>query len=169
MPAVNITDNRGDNMKKKILLALDDSPNSMKVVKCVADTFGPDHEITLFSVVPDTSSIYELYNPELTSLLLSERDAFVSLRETIKAPYAEVQKTARETLLRKGFAGANIISKIQIRHRGIARDILDEVHSGYDMVVLGKRGLSGIEEFFLGSVSNKVLSSLKGVCVFIVD
>jgi len=36
-------------------------------------------------------------------------------------------------------------------------------------VVLGRRGLSAIKEFFLGSVSQKVVSSARDVSVFVVD
>jgi nucleotide-binding universal stress UspA family protein len=50
----------------------------------------------------------------------------------------------------------------------VARDIIEEAKSGYGVVVLGRRGLSGIKEFFLGSVSNKVVTTVKDVSVFVV-
>ena len=55
------------------------------------------------------------------------------------------------------------------RKKGIARDIIDEARNGYDTVVMGKRGLSGIKEFFLGSVSQKVLNGAKDVSVLLVN
>ncbi|MBW1763701.1 MAG: universal stress protein, partial [Deltaproteobacteria bacterium] len=53
--------------------------------------------------------------------------------------------------------------------KGIARDIISEARSGYGTVVIGRRGLSGIEEFFLGSVSQKVLHSLRAISIIIVN
>ena len=41
--------------------------------------------------------------------------------------------------------------------------------SGYDLIVLGKRGLSGVKEFFMGSVSQKVLSLVNDVSVLLVN
>ncbi|MBW1940331.1 MAG: universal stress protein, partial [Deltaproteobacteria bacterium] len=36
-------------------------------------------------------------------------------------------------------------------------------------VVMGRKGISGIKEFFIGSVAQKVLHSVKDVSVLIVD
>jgi nucleotide-binding universal stress UspA family protein len=76
---------------------------------------------------------------------------------------------ARELLLKAGFEEKNIAVKIETKKKGVARGIINEANSGYDLIVLGRRGLSGIKEFFLGSVSQKVLQSAKGVSILIVD
>jgi nucleotide-binding universal stress UspA family protein len=55
------------------------------------------------------------------------------------------------------------------RKKGIARDIINEAHAGYDTVVMGKKGLSGIKEFFLGSVSQKVLHGAEDLSVLLVN
>ena len=156
-------------MEKKILVSLDDSENAIKAVEILADKFTPDHRVTLFSVIPDTFSLYEMYSPELTSVYISERDTFSSLENTMKERFLASQKKAKEILIHAGFEEKNITLKMQPSKRGVARDIIEEVTSGYDTVVMGRRGLSGIKEFFLGSVSNKVLSAVRNVSVFIVD
>jgi nucleotide-binding universal stress UspA family protein len=47
---------------------------------------------------------------------------------------------------------------------GVARDILElEASGGYDSIVLGRHGASAVEEFFMGSVSHKVLQHAKDV------
>jgi len=51
----------------------------------------------------------------------------------------------------------------------VARDILKEAGNGYDLIVIGRRGISGIREFFLGSVSQKVFSGAKDISVLIVN
>ena len=57
----------------------------------------------------------------------------------------------------------------EIKKRGIARDIIREAKAGYNVVVMGKRGLSGIKEFILGSVTQKVFNSAMDISVLVVD
>ena len=63
----------------------------------------------------------------------------------------------------------NIPIKIETKQQGVARDIVEEARSGSDTIVLGKRGISGIKDFLLGSISQKVLHAAKGVSVLLVD
>ncbi|MFH1349614.1 MAG: universal stress protein [Pseudomonadota bacterium] len=156
-------------MGKKILIAMDDSENAMRAVGFVAESFNPQHEITLFSVLPDTAAICEMYSPELTPYFLSQRDAFCSIEEKKRELISEAMKEAIEILLKAGFKKESIRTKVEAQQKGIPRDIIDEANSGYDIVVLGRRGLSGIKEFFLGSVSQKVLNSVKEVSVLLVN
>ncbi len=156
-------------MEKSILVALDDSENAMVAVESVAGSFTPDHKVTLFSVIQDTAAICEMHSPELTPHFMAERSAFCSLENKKKDLIDEAQQKAKRILMQAGFEEANIASKVEIRKKGVARDILNEARSGYRTVVLGRRGLSGIKEFFLGSVSTKVVSSAKDVSVFVVD
>ena len=78
-------------------------------------------------------------------------------------------KRAEGLLHNAGFEQKNIMVKVETQKKGIARDIINEASSGYDVVVLGRRGLSGIKEFLLGSISQKVLHSAKNVSVLLVD
>ena len=80
----------------------------------------------------------------------------------------KVQK-AKRILLDAKFEERNITIKSEIRKNGIARDIIREAKAGYTVVVMGKRGLSGIKDFILGSVSQKVFNSAKDISVLIVD
>jgi nucleotide-binding universal stress UspA family protein len=76
----------------------------------------------------------------------------------------------REALVRAGWRPADIAVKIHKKRRGIARDILKEARDGgYDTLVIGRRGLSGIKEFLFGSVSNKILQMAEGMAVVLVD
>jgi nucleotide-binding universal stress UspA family protein len=51
----------------------------------------------------------------------------------------------------------------------VAWDIIAEAQSGYDTIIMGRRGLSDIAEFFIGSVSQKVLHHAKDVSVILVS
>ena len=68
-----------------------------------------------------------------------------------------------------GFNADNITLKTEPKHKGIARDIVSEAQQGYDIVVLGRRGLSSIREFFLGSISQKVLHLAKDMSILLVN
>jgi len=156
-------------MEKKILVALDDSENALRAVEFVSRTFSPDHEITLFSVLQDMTALYEHYSPELTPYFLTQRDAFTSLDSKKKDLVEDAAERAKEILLKAGFEEKNIILKIEEQKKGIARDIINEADSGYEAIVMGRRGLSSITGFILGSVSQKVLHSAKNISIVVVD
>ena len=76
---------------------------------------------------------------------------------------------AKQDLLAAGFEADAIKIKMEAKKKGIAQDIAAEAQTGYDVVVLGRRGISGIKEFFLGSISQKVINAVKNVSVVFVD
>jgi nucleotide-binding universal stress UspA family protein len=156
-------------MAKKILVAFDDSDNARRAVDYVAKSFGTDNMVTLFSVIPDTSTICDLESPELIPYFKAQQSNFCLLEEKKKNLLEKALKQAKESLLESGFKEKNIQTKLEPKKRGIARDILAEAGEGYDTIVMGRRGLSGVKEFFLGSVSHKVLSLAKDVSVIVVD
>ena len=156
-------------MEKRILVALDDSENALRAVQFVSRTFTPDHEITLFSVLQDMTALYEHYSPELTPYFLTQRDAFTSIDDKKKDLIDDAAKKAKGLLLKAGFEEKNIILKLEEQKKGIARDIINEANSGYDAIVMGRRGLSSFTGFILGSVSQKVLHSAKNISVVVVD
>jgi nucleotide-binding universal stress UspA family protein len=156
-------------MEKNILIAFDDSENSMRAVASVSNTFSNDHKVTIFSVVPDTMTVCNMYSPELTPLFKTQQGVFCAMDEKNRQILKEAQQRAKEVLEKKGFPSGNISMKIETAKKGVARDIIHEAQSGYSVVVLGRRGLSGIKEFFLGSVSQKVISLAKDISIFVVD
>jgi len=100
---------------------------------------------------------------------VAQQAAFCARVDKKKDLVNEALKKARELLLEAGFEEKNITTKLETRKKGVARDIIGQAKSGYDTIVLGRRGLSGIKEFFLGSVSQKVLNSAEGVSVLFVE
>ena len=156
-------------MEKKTLVAIDDSENAMRAVQFIANLFTTDTKITLFNVVQDTAALCEMNSPELTPYFKSQQSSFCLLEEKKKELVNEALQKAREILLDAGFDEKSITIKSEIKKSGVARDIVKEAQSGYDAIVLGRRGLSGIKDFFLGSVSQKVFNSAKDVSVLIVN
>jgi nucleotide-binding universal stress UspA family protein len=157
-------------MAKKILIAFDESANSMRAVDFVSNHFAPDAEVTLMNVLLDTQALCDMESPELTPYFKSEQSAFCTLEDKKKEVVSQAMQEARRCLVNCGFAADKVQTKTVVREKGVARDIIKEAQSGgYSLVVLGKEGLSGIKEFFLGSVSQKIIYGAKKVSVLLVE
>ncbi len=156
-------------MEKSILLAFDNSENALRAVVFTAKSFLPDHHVTLFNVLPDIQTVCDMNNPSLTPYFLSEQVNFCAMEEKRKELMEEAMQQAKRVLLQSGFKEEHIQTKIQVRRKGVARDIAAEAQASHDVIVMGRRGLSAITEFFIGSVTHKVLHLAKGLSVVLVE
>jgi nucleotide-binding universal stress UspA family protein len=156
-------------MGPKILIAFDDSENAMRAVEYVARFLAKDSRVTIFSVIPDTAALCDMNSPELTPYFKSQRDAFCVLEDKKKEILTGAQLKAREILVTSGFDEKQIQVKSESKKKGIARDIAAEAQLGYDLIVVGRRGMSGIKEFLLGSTSQKILHLVQEVSILIAN
>jgi len=156
-------------MSQKVMIAFDDSENALRAVEYAAKVLAKDCRVTLFSVVQDTASICDLQSPELTPYFKSQQDSFCLLEQKKHELLSVAQTKAKAMLVANGFPEDHIRMKTEAKKRGIARDISTEAHMGYDLLVVGRRGLSGIKEFFMGSVSQKVLGLAQDIPILIVS
>lgn len=156
-------------MAQKILIAFDNSENAMRAVEYVARFFPASDTVSLFSVLSDSAVLCEMHSPELAEYFVAQQSNFCALEEKKKQLVKDAMEKARELLLDAGFSEKNISFKLETKKKGIARDILKEAEDGYDLIVIGRRGLSAIAEFFIGSVSQKVAHAAKNVAVLIVN
>jgi nucleotide-binding universal stress UspA family protein len=150
---------------KKVLIAMDSSENALRAVDHAAFMLsGSDCQVTLFHskrhlrrFVPQ--EIIEAA-PELEELWKNKAGEQI-------APY---MKKAKGLLLEAGIPEAQLKTRVVDGTRDAASDILKEARSNdYGTVVLGRRGHSGVKEFFMGSVTSKVLQECAGVAVWIVQ
>lgn len=156
-------------MAKKILVAIDDSENAGRAVNFLADNFVRDFQITLFGVVPDTETLCKMESPALTPYFKARQSDFCTLENQKKQIVQEALDGARDMLIEKGFSIENIEVKLQTQKEGIARDIVTEAKSDYDLIIMGRRGISAVRELFLGSISQKVLHLAPDISVLIVN
>jgi nucleotide-binding universal stress UspA family protein len=157
-------------MTKKILVAFDDSENAMRAVNFVAAHFICDCEITLLNVLQDTELLCAMQSPELTPYFLEQQAYFCNMETKKKEIVERALQEARSHLISSGFENKNVSIQLNKRDQGIARDIIKEATTGgYDLVVLGRKGMSGIKDFLLGSTAQKVLHGVKGVSVLLVE
>jgi nucleotide-binding universal stress UspA family protein len=91
------------------------------------------------------------------------------LEDKKKGVVSDAGQTAMAFLLESGFKKELISIKIENKKNSVAKDIVEEARSGYDLVVLGRRGLSGIKDYFLGSISQKVLHMAPDVSLLFVN
>lgn len=156
-------------MDNKILVALDDSENAMRAVEYIAKIFTTDNKITLFNITQDTAALCDMNSPELTPYFKSQQSSFCTLEEKKKSLVDNALQKARIKLISAGFEEKNITIKVETKKKGVARDIVKEAQSGYNTIVLGRRGQSGIKDFILGSVSHKVFQLVKDMSVLVVN
>jgi len=156
-------------MGLNILIAFDDSDNAMRAAEFVAKSFTHDSTITLLSILQDSIALCDMNSPELTPYFLTQQSAFCALEEKKREIVSEAMEKAKGMFVSSGFIEKNISMKIEKKKSGIARDIINEAQSGFDLIVVGRRGLSGIMEFILGSVSQKVLQYAKDTSVLVVN
>ena len=157
-------------MANKILLAVDESQNSEKAIKYVIENMKNDSVITILSILPDATAACGLDSRSLTPLFKENRLAFCAIEDTKKEKVQKLMKEAREKMVKAGFAPGNVNVRIRKKKKGIARDILKEAQQGhYDTVIMGRRGLTGVKEFLMGSISSKVLHLASGMSVLVAD
>jgi nucleotide-binding universal stress UspA family protein len=154
---------------RRILVAFDDSENAMRAVDYIASSFSKEHEITLFSIIPDTASICDMDSPSLIPYFQERQASFCVLEDQKRELVNEALQKAKDLLVNAGFDEKNITVKVQTKDKGIVRDIVNESNTGYDTIVVGRRGHSGVKEFILGNVSQKVLHLARDISVIVVD
>ncbi|UCG14356.1 MAG: universal stress protein [Deltaproteobacteria bacterium] len=149
---------------KRVLIAVDSSENALRAVDHAGFMLaGTDCEVTLFHTMRHLRRFVPLEvleeAPELEALWKSKAGEEI-------APY---MKKAKEMLVAAGLDENQITTKVVDGSRSAANDILEEARSnGYGTIVLGRRGLSGVQEFFMGSVTSKVLQNCAGMAAWIV-
>ena len=154
----------GAPITKKVLVAVDHSQGAMRAVDHVGAVLGGGNtEVTLLNVLRTPS----MFVPELENLSPDKQMEIFSLAKHDVEP---VFQEATGVLTGAGFTvdriNTNLITGVMSR----AGTIVDEARrGGYGTIVIGRRGISKVEEFFMGRVSNKVISLAKEMAVWVVN
>lgn len=135
---------------KKILVALDHSEGAMRAVDFVGKLMGGyDDMVTLLYAVREGSKlrIGPTYKPLPKEDIQTEE-------QKIQAVFDE----AKRRLIDSGFKSDHVTRKVIVGVSSPPRAIVQEAEQGgYSPIVIGRRGLSKFQEFFMGSVSNQVI------------
>jgi nucleotide-binding universal stress UspA family protein len=161
----------GSPQPGKYLVAMDGSDEAMRAVDYVGTMLaGSDCTVTLFHVLRG-----------LEFLSLGFEGAFVPSPEVlggeeIKAEFQRAEEAIKtvcnqaiDRLEQAGLKGDQINTKIVSGAASRAKAIVEEAkNEGYGTIVVGRRGLSRVEEFFMGRVSSKVIQLAKEMAVWVV-
>ncbi len=154
----------GSVKSKKVLIAMDRSENALRAVDHAGYMLsGTDCQVTLFH---SKRHLRRFVPQEIIAAAPELEELWANKAGEQIAPY---MKKAKEMLLEAGIPEAQIKTKVVDGTRDAASDILREAKSNnYGTVVLGRQGHSGVKEFFMGSVTRKVLQDCAGMAVWLV-
>lgn len=133
----------------KLLLATDGSKNSFRITDHVLKLAeqGLNLQVPVISVVAFTKDMAEY--------LGVQKDSY---QDAIQTRLAPVFDKYREAMQDHG----NIQLEFLVAQGDVAQKIVDVANSGqYDMILVGRRGLSAVKEIFLGSASRKIIQLAK--------
>ncbi len=146
---------------QKILLAFDSSEGSKKAVDYVGTMLGGSNsDVTLLYAIRDINIL-------LKSLSPSEQEEFIREGQVgIKPVFDE----AKNSLINAGFDSDRVTTRLVTEVSSRAGAIIEEAkRGGYGTIVVGRWGLSKVEEFFMGRVSNKIVHMAKEMAVWVVS
>ena len=128
-------------MYKKILLAADGSDHSIRAAKQAVKiaASSPDTQVTIVFVADYDNAKYEvLHSGSSMELDLKRRKRLQPIEEKL--------------------AAAHIKHKVEILHGTPGPAIVEYANKEeFDILIIGSRGLNGVQEMVLGSVSHKVV------------
>ncbi|BBO85741.1 hypothetical protein DSCO28_63070 [Desulfosarcina ovata subsp. sediminis] len=143
---------------KKILLAVDASPSSRKAVEFIGSLLGGHgYEACIFHAIIGLGSMAFKF-PEVNAPEFPEVGMPDNCIEAFKLKTARLLQATKDTLLLSGFDSGKISEKIITGAHSRSLEILKETEEGgYSTIVVGRRGLSKVEAFFMGRVGHKVV------------
>jgi nucleotide-binding universal stress UspA family protein len=134
-------------MFSKILVPVDGSENSLRAL---------DHAIFLAKTTgASLTVIHVIENPP--TVYIESQKLLKDLLANYRAESAKVLDGCRQTAERRGVKLETVIAE-----GDAAYSITGYAHrKGFDLIIIGSRGLGKFKEMVLGSVSNKVLHHTK--------
>jgi len=157
----------------KMLAAIDDSKSAMKAVEFISRQFSGLSElrITLVHVLPNLPAIFWDEGHILSDDEKKERMKVVDKwLANQKAKMEPVFRTAAEKLTKGGLPQQSIQTKFISDSTDVAESILEEAKdNGYQMIIVGRRGVSEGKQTFMGGVASRVIGLGSGIAVVVVE
>lgn len=155
-------------MEKKILVAVDGSIYSSNTIQYLGSLFGqmPEVKFHLLSIISCSSlPSSKEWMDELELLNCLPPEAQKRLRSA-----KTYMKTALAKFAKLGVAEERITTDVRLGRQATSLDILSEARQGlYDSLVIGRRGITKLEELVMGSISEEILKKCHNVPIWIID
>ena len=155
-------------MEKKLLVAVDSSRDSENAVRYAAGIHQTLKDMT-FTLYHAQSAIsqYILDEAERSPGVRAEVNKLLKKNDEAARKLLEARKQQMTAL---GVAEKDIQTATTPRVQGVAKDILEyAITSAFDAIVVGRRGVSGLQAMYSGSVSANIVDNSEVVPVWIVD
>jgi nucleotide-binding universal stress UspA family protein len=153
---------------RKILLAVDGSTNSIRALDYLLDFVHPDSafDLTLYHVQPSLRDCCEI--DFTASQSPEDLEAVAGIIEKADRHCIDnFMGLARRKFEEKKIHGDRIKTKTQQTKLSIGGAIVDEFNNnGYGTLIVGKRGID--KKFFMGSVSNYLISQMERGALWVV-
>ncbi len=158
---------------EKMIIAIDDSEGSMKAVDYVARHCAgySDLKITLLHILPALAARSWEEGHILTEKEKAERKRDINnWINSQKAKMETTFKSAMDTLSKGGLTPEQMETRSICDFVDVAESILTEAgDGGYQTIILGRRGHSGVTKFLMGSVATKVINHGTGLTICVVE
>jgi nucleotide-binding universal stress UspA family protein len=155
----------------KVLVAMDSSDGAMWALDHVANMLGgSETRITLFHAIRS----FAFPRMQGVSFVQKEDQEWIALAEeeigdagkAMTAIFEEARKRLVQSGTKADLVGTKIIKGVTSR----AGSILSEAErEGFGTIVIGRRGLSKVQEFFVGRVSSKIVQLATNKAVWVVN
>ena len=161
---------------EKILISIDATEASEKAVDYLARLGGvlKSCELTLCHILPhippDMLEDGGSEDPDIERALKAERDEDIGeWEDKIKAGTRKVFEGYKKTLVESGIPAKCIKTKVIGRTHDIGKSVVETAKKGgYTTIVVGRRGVSFLQELALGSVSYRIVKLAKEITVWVV-
>ncbi len=155
-------------MKKDVLIAIDDSNHSRRAVQ---------YALSMFRVVENLSFTLFHAQPSISQFILEEAEKDPAARGRLKGMIRKNREKAnavldrfKERVLDGGVDESRIKTVSMPGRSGVAKDILDYGQNNrLDAVIVGRRGVSKMQETLLGSVTAELLQHSRVTPVWVVS
>ena len=157
--------------EKHILIGIDGSPGSRAALHYIGLIFAnnPNAYIDLLHILPPVPPLFTEHSNDILELQNIQKSA-AKFEQECRKRATDIMEEAENTLTQYNIKKENLCFLVRPRVTELAREFLAmERGSIYDAIVLGRRGMSRIEELFLGSLTSNILQLAKKVTICIVD
>ena len=155
-------------MQKKILVSVDDSRPSKSALQYAAraSAFVPQLHYVLFHVQPMVS----LFLQDEAKKNMKTKIELENLLKKNDESARRFLDSCKDEMVRLGISEDRIEIATRPKKVGLAKDILEySQENQYDAIVIGRRGLSRLQEMITGSASANIIEHSQVIPVWLVD